>query len=507
MQYVMQPRTDSQILPSQQTGFGAVLANLFWATSFARSFAMSRLALPFAFLFTIAPANTAEADFKANRNAKPRLLVLTDIGGDPDDLQSLVRLLVYANEFDFEGLIASSSGVPGQFKAQVTRPDLILDAIDAYQSVRPQLLKHRDDYPGADRLKELVASGSPQRGRQAIGKGRQTPGSSRIVEALLIADDRPLNVVIWGGQTDLGQALWTVAHSYNENTLQRCLRNLRVHDIDDQDGLFGWLTTTFDFSHYVLSKSAAGRDKREGAYRGMYLDGDESLTSLDWIKTNVVARHGPLGSLYPTRTWTAPNPHSALKEGDTPSWFFFLPNGLQDPDRPDWGGWGGKFAKISPGIWRNEAGEMARNSVARWRPYFQRDFQARMDWCVNDFGNGNHSPIAVIDGDKNFRPYHVSANDLCSVVLDAGESHDPDGDELTCKWWAYTDLGGDVDIDVDEQLPGTATIVVNHPGSNCETHVVLELTDSGRPPLTTFRRVVITKGETAKQRFPTAVKH
>ena len=40
---------------------------------------------------------------------RPRLLVLTDIGGDPDDQQSMIRLMVYANEFVIEGLAACIS--------------------------------------------------------------------------------------------------------------------------------------------------------------------------------------------------------------------------------------------------------------------------------------------------------------------------------------------------------------------------------------------------------------
>ena len=39
----------------------------------------------------------------------PRVVVLTDITNEPDDEQSMVRLLVYSNEFDIEGLIATSS--------------------------------------------------------------------------------------------------------------------------------------------------------------------------------------------------------------------------------------------------------------------------------------------------------------------------------------------------------------------------------------------------------------
>src|SRR6478736_2970736 len=40
---------------------------------------------------------------------KQRLLVLSDIEADPDDAQSLVRLLLYSNELDIEGLVATTS--------------------------------------------------------------------------------------------------------------------------------------------------------------------------------------------------------------------------------------------------------------------------------------------------------------------------------------------------------------------------------------------------------------
>ena len=36
-----------------------------------------------------------------------RLIVETDAGGDPDDEQSLVRFLLYSNEWDVEGIIAN----------------------------------------------------------------------------------------------------------------------------------------------------------------------------------------------------------------------------------------------------------------------------------------------------------------------------------------------------------------------------------------------------------------
>src|SRR5947208_4407409 len=94
-------------------------------------------------LTPVSPAPAAE---------KPRLVVLTDIGGDPDDQQSLIRLMHYANEFDIEGLIASASGTPGELKKEVVRPELIREIVTAYGKVRPNLLLHRPDYSDANHL-------------------------------------------------------------------------------------------------------------------------------------------------------------------------------------------------------------------------------------------------------------------------------------------------------------------------------------------------------------------
>ncbi|HZN34739.1 MAG TPA: nucleoside hydrolase-like domain-containing protein, partial [Pirellulaceae bacterium] len=101
--------------------------------------------LSVAFVLLIAATALAE-------DARPRLLVLTDIGGDPDDTQSLVRLLVHSNEFEIEGLIASAAGVPGELKEAITRPDLIRQVVEAYGQVQPNLAKHAAAFPSAENL-------------------------------------------------------------------------------------------------------------------------------------------------------------------------------------------------------------------------------------------------------------------------------------------------------------------------------------------------------------------
>jgi Protein of unknown function (DUF1593) len=118
----------------------------------------------------------------------------------------------------------------------------------------------------------------------------------------------------------------------------------------------------------------------------MYLTGDESLTSLKWIQEHVLSK-GPLGALYPTKTFTAPNPNQCLKEGDTPSWFFFLPLGGNNPRDPTLSGWGGQFVRTADGWWRDQLWSDSydpRTTVSRWRIAFQTDFAKRMKWCTAD---------------------------------------------------------------------------------------------------------------------------
>ena len=246
---------------------------------------------------------------------RPRLAVLTDIGGDPDDQQSMIRLMVYANEFDLELLIASAAGTPGELKESTTRPDLIRRIIDAYGEVLPHLQRHAAGWPTVEWLRGRVMSGNPLRGRQHIGADHDTAASRALVDRIDAGTPgRPLNLAVWGGQTDLAQALWRVKQDRGTAALDVFVRKLRVYDIGDQDGIADWMRTEFPGMQYILAKAPSGRDRRDAVYRGMYLTGDESLTSRAWLDEHVRSR-GPLGALYPTETWTAPNPHGEHEGG------------------------------------------------------------------------------------------------------------------------------------------------------------------------------------------------
>jgi hypothetical protein len=314
---------------------------------------------------------------------RPRLAVLTDIGGDPDDQQSLIRLMVYSNEFEIEALIASASGTPGELRQAVTRPDLIRQIVGAYGEIRPQLMRHASNWPTADALLSVIKSGNPRRGRDHIGAGHDTEGSRFLIERIDAGSaTRPLNLSIWGGQTDFAQALWSVKATRGEAGYREFIRKVRVFDIADQDAIAPWVRTEFPGLFYILSKAPEGSDRRNASFRGMYLTGDESLTSPEWIERHV-RNSGPLGRLYPLRTWTDPNPHACLKEGDTPSWFFFLPAGGNDPTDPTKPGWGGQFRRAPDGWYVDldpADGIDPRHTVSRWRPDFQADFARRLAW-------------------------------------------------------------------------------------------------------------------------------
>jgi hypothetical protein len=428
---------------------------------------------------------------------RPRLLVLTDIGGDPDDQQSMIRLMLYGNEFEIEGLIASAAGIPGELNKDVVRPELIREIVWAYGKVRENLLRHAPGYPPEGHLLERVKSGNTRRGKGNIGEGKDTEGSDWIIRVVDRRDPRPVHVAIWGGPTELAQALWWVRHDRRPDELRRFLSRLRVYPVNHQEDTGPWILENFPDLFYVLGRQPEGRDMREAAYRGMYLGGDEALTSRKWVDAHVRENHGPLGALYPTRTWTSPNPHGTLKEGDTPSWFFFLPNGLGDPDHPEWGGWGGRFKKAGRGLYRDArdtVGEVtdARSTVWRWRPAFQADFQARMDWCVKPLRGSNHPPVAGFRSDTSRKAVRLEAGPGERIALDAAGSSDPDGHRLASKWDVYREAGTyQGEAPVEEARASKGALRVPKDAAGKTIHVILEVTDNGSPGLTAYRRIVV----------------
>jgi hypothetical protein len=198
---------------------------------------------------TAAPASSAATSGFAID--KPRLFVLTDISNEPDDEQSLVRLLVYSNEFQIEGLVATTS----VWLRDRVRPELIRRQIGAYGEVRENLLKHAPGFPPAEVLLAVVSEGRPEFGLLGVGPGKSSPGSRALIAAVDRPDPRPLWISVWGGVNCLAQALWDVQDTRTTAELEAFVAKLRVYTISDQDDSGAWIRRTFPGVFYIVSPS------------------------------------------------------------------------------------------------------------------------------------------------------------------------------------------------------------------------------------------------------------
>lgn len=369
----------------------------------------------------------------------PRLLVLTDItsivGGykEPDDAQSLVRLLSMANEYRIEGLVASSRLGHGQD----TRPEFIEAILHAYGKVQPSLARHAAGFPEAAHLLKTIFSGQPKAlpdlpVRESVGPDRDTAGSEWIRHRLELDTSEPLAIAVWGGTADLAQALWRMRQEGPRHRLEAALRRGRVFAIGDQDSTGPWIRAEFPELFYLLCRKT---------FRGWYRWGDRSLATPEWIDRHVRAGHGALGAAYPQYHggdifWDTMGPVHGMKEGDTLSFLHFFPNGLNCPDRPDWDGWAGRY-KGGGDCWEDLDGscEELAPLAGQWRADAQAELAMRMDWCVEDYDTCAHPPVVRVHA-----PVTMEVEGGSILTIEARESTSPDGTPLDFEWlWKKQD--------------------------------------------------------------------
>lgn len=442
----------------------------------------------------------------------PRLFVLTDIGGDPDDKMSMVRLLTYANHLDIEGLVATHV-------SDKVNPEAIQKVAEAYGKVRDNLELHEPGFPTADFLLKRISHGLPIDDMEAVGEGKDSPGSEALIRAVDRDDPRPLWVTVWGGPNVLAQALWKIRETRSAEELTNFVAKLRVYAISDQDNSGPWIRKEFPELFYIVTPGinasggfhyatwiAIGGDKFHGRFGGA----DFQLVSNEWLDRHI--RKGPLGAEYPH--W------EFMMEGDTPSFLNLVNNGLSDPERPDWGGWGGRYELYTPRmerwfmepetrpIWTNAQDEVLGNdsqwhttnhaTIWRWRSAYQNDFAARMDWTIKPYAEANHPPAPMLD-----HPALIKAKPGERVNLSATSSTDPDGDALSYEWFVYEEAGTRVmsnsrtgnkldivNFDQSQAWFNVKTSRVKPPGSGT-MHIILAVTDHGSPRLTRYKRVIV----------------
>lgn len=455
------------------------------------------------------------------KDTRPRLLVLTDIGGDPDDEQSIRHLLVYANEFRIEGLIATSDNIPRKGYKHQIRKDLLVKAIKDYGKVRDNLILHAPNYPTAESLLKVVHGGQVDRGVENLQIGKETAGSKHIIGAVDSSDEL-LYITIWGGAHDLAQALLDIKSRRSPKKVKSFVKKLRVFAISDQDawnsskmGTGKWIRQNFPEIYYI-EPGPLTMNSMDASFRGMYQNdsrgstetlplvapGVENLNDDKWIKENI-NNWGSLGAGYPNDVHQNPPTKRNLigiKEGDTPSWFFVYQNGLNNPEFPEWGGWGGRYTAVGETYYidaedNHWSGKMDKGlrqkwTIARWREAYQNDFAARMQWNLLPYKKANHNPIAIINNDDSKDIILLRVKPGESIKLDANKSFDPDGDEISFNWWQYDEVSV-AEFSLDNANKAIVNVQIPKDFPKGDIHLILEAKDNGSPALIAYRRVVL----------------
>jgi len=452
----------------------------------------------------------------AQTNQKNRVIILTDIEADPDDTQSLVRLLLYSNVIDIKGLIATTS----VHQKNNVYPESIRKVINAYGNVHSNLIKHESNFPNSETLINLVKQSLPEYGMNGVGDGKDSQGSDWIIKTLEENDERPLWVTVWGGVNTLAQTLYKIRETKSETEAKKLIAKLRVYTISDQDDSGIWIRNNFPDLFYIVSPGDDYGSATWSAINTVIKGISNEKISNEWLAENIQQGHGPLGVEYPDVAWGV--------EGDTPSWLQLILNGLNAPEHPEWGGWGGRyelykpdFAKLKKGnsgapyepetrpIWTNAVdsytpfvpnrfGRTLKADTAtftdykvtlwRWRDDFQNDFAARMDWCIKPYEEANHPPIPVLS-----QPEEITVKSGDGFGLDAGNSTDPDGDHISYLWFSYPEAGS-----YKKKLITEAEVAhgvwLNAPVVDKKetAHIILKVTDKGKPSLSRYKRIIVT---------------
>ncbi len=111
----------------------------------------------------------------------------------------------------------------------------------------------------------------------------------------------------------------------------------------------------------------------------------------------------------------------------------------------------------------------------------------RADWCVMPYERANHPPVVVL------RHANSLNRKRGSMIRLIGFGSDPDRNNVTYNWWQYFEVdsySGKIEI-INRNLDKASFIVPKDAKVGDTIHVILEVSDSGKPKLTRYQRVVV----------------
>ena len=449
---------------------------------------------------------SADIECAPDDGLKPRLVVMTDIGPadvEPDDNESAVRLMSYADRYEIEGIITTvgwnCDPYPEDWAIYLTR------VIDGYETDVRNLMKRsgqtdflgKDEeqgrqalgyWPSAGYIRSRAVMGSTRAGIGVIGEGNDSAGSDLIIRLADEDDDRPIYLCAWGSANTFAQAVWRVKQERTPEELREFLHKFRLYTITDQDMHFSMRMDRAYSAHQWLRREFP---------EDLMLVWDESA----WLNQNELGKnnwelyqehiqgHGEMGKVYPDFLWGV--------EGDTPSFLNCMPNGLNDPDEPTQVGWGGchEFG-ISPDgetscwtNWEQPLKDISDFYEKRFYPDEFNDFTARMEWAAT--GAGNHNPVVIVNGKDGLNPLHASVKAGKTLSLDASATYDPDGDDLYFQWW-FQEFSDVVEYPVLSS-DSSPKITIECPAdlAGRTFHLICEVHDGGPHDLVSYRRILL----------------
>jgi hypothetical protein len=450
-------------------------------------------------------------------DGRPRVIATSD--GEIDDMCSMVRFLLYANEWDVEAIITSSS----QYHSHGHNwagDDWAKPYLDAYAKVYPNLVRHDSRYPTPEYLRVRTLLGNVETEGEM---DKITLGSQQIVNVLLDeSNDRPVWLLAWGGMNTIARALKTIEEEHPEK-MAHVANKIRFFFIWEQDSTYQDYIRPHWGKYNILTIISDQFVALAYFWKDILPAEQKKFLVGSWMNENIKKNHGPLCALYKSfkkGEKSGFDDGDFRSEGDSPSYMHVIPVGLRNLDHPDWGGWGGRYVNVRDNTWldpvpeegytypegrwwtsnawgrqrikkkiRNDA-ELAAylKPIWRWIAAFQNDFAARADWCVKSYEEANHPPMVVLERAADLRVQPGAA-----VKLNARGTSDPDGDELEYRWWQYREAGtydGAIEIGGAGKQVASFTIPGNA-GKGKTIHIICEVTDTGTPPLTRYQRVVV----------------
>jgi hypothetical protein len=478
-------------------------------------------------------------------NLKPRTIVTTD--GEIDDVDSYIRMLLYANEFRLEGLVYSSSqwhykgdgkGTKFTSELDITKrwygertslrwPGVTWqqELISEYEKIYPNLSLHAKGYPTPSYLRSLIKVGNIDFEGEME---KITEGSEFIKTKLLDNNLEPLYLQVWGGTNTIARALKSIEEQY-KNTPQwkkiydKVCKKAILYAILDQDNTYkkyiapNWPDLKIYYNSNQFWCFAYPWPESVPEPLQPYLRGP-------FMSKNIILDHGPLLAKYYSygdgqhqegdddhihgtdlvkhneKNKSTFEKYDFISEGDSPAYLHLTDVGLDNLNNPHFGGWGGRLvqSKEQPNRW--EDGDQAAdfnpytNKIdktypqTRWVGTLQNDFAARADWCIKPYKDANHAPNIKLLSKKNIIAIPGQTINMMTNAID------PDGHKLSYTWWQYEDVDTyEGKVDIQNANSKNASIKTPSDLKKGQTiHIILEVKDNHELPMTRYKRIVIT---------------